>query len=87
MADWLKKLHGLHPAGSPIRHSGILGNYEGHVAKPELPTNVYRVDQSTGRMAVVAGDINRPNGLCFSPDEERLYVIEAWTLAARDSRV
>ena len=23
---------------------GILGNYEGHVAKPELPTNVYRVD-------------------------------------------
>ena len=56
---------------------GILGNYEGHVAKPELPTNVYRVDPSTGRMAVVAGDINRPNGLCFSPDETRLYVIEA----------
>ncbi len=56
---------------------GILGNYEGHVAKPELPTNVYRVDPSTGRMAVVAGDINRPNGLCFSPDEKRLYVIEA----------
>ena len=23
---------------------GILGYYEGHVAKPELPTNVYRVD-------------------------------------------
>ena len=56
---------------------GILGNYEGHVARPELPTNVYRVDPSTGRMAVVAGDINRPNGLCFSPDEKRLYVIEA----------
>ena len=56
---------------------GILGNYEGHVAKPELPTNVYRVDPSTGRMAVVAADINRPNGLCYSPDEKRLYVIEA----------
>ena len=23
---------------------GILGNYEGHTAKPELPTNVYRLD-------------------------------------------
>jgi len=27
---------------------GILGNYEGHVAEPELPTNVYRVDGRTG---------------------------------------
>src|SRR5436305_3894332 len=25
---------------------GILGNYEGHVATPELPTNVYRLDKS-----------------------------------------
>jgi gluconolactonase len=56
---------------------GILGNYEGHVAKPELPTNVYRVDGRTGQATVVAGDINRPNGLCFSPDESKLYVIEA----------
>jgi gluconolactonase len=56
---------------------GILGNYEGHTAKPELPTNVYRLDGSTGRLTVVAGDINRPNGLCFSPDERRLYIVEA----------
>ena len=56
---------------------GILGYYEGHVAKPELPTNVYRVDPANGRITVAAGDINRPNGLCFSPDETRLYVIEA----------
>lgn len=56
---------------------GILGNYEGHAAKPELPTNVYRIDPASGRLSVVAGDINRPNGLCFSPDERHLYVIEA----------
>jgi gluconolactonase len=56
---------------------GILGNYEGHAAKPELPTNVYRLDPGTGRLSIVAGDINRPNGLCFSPDERHLYVIEA----------
>jgi gluconolactonase len=56
---------------------GILGHYEGYPAKPELPTNVYRIDGRTGKLAVVAGDINRPNGLCFSPDESKLYLVEA----------
>jgi gluconolactonase len=56
---------------------GILGYYEGRVATPELPTNVYRVDPQGGRLTVVDGAVNRPNGLCFSPDETRLYVVEA----------
>ena len=56
---------------------GILGNYEGHVAKPELPTNVYRVDGQTGRIAVASGEVGRPNGLCFSPDESKLYIVVA----------
>src|SRR5579864_2618944 len=56
---------------------GILGNYEGHKAAPELPTNVYRVDARTSRTTVVAGDINFPNGLCFSPDETRMYIVES----------
>jgi gluconolactonase len=56
---------------------GILGYYEGHAATPELPTNVYRWDPATKQLAVVAGDINRPNGLAFSPDESKLYIIEA----------
>jgi gluconolactonase len=56
---------------------GILGNYEGHKSTPELPTNVYRVDPRTGRATVVAGDINFPNGLCFSPDETRMYIVES----------
>ena len=56
---------------------GILGYYEGHVAKPELPTNVYRWDPKSGKLAVVAGDVNRPNGLAFSPDESKLYIVEA----------
>jgi len=56
---------------------GILGNYEGHVARPELPTNVYRLDPKTGQAtAGTAGDY-RPNGLAFSPDESKLYVINA----------
>jgi gluconolactonase len=58
---------------------GILGFYEGYVARPELPTNVYRVDGRTGQMTVAAGDVDRPNGLAFSPDESKLYVVEAGT--------
>jgi gluconolactonase len=53
---------------------GILSNYEGHVAPVELPTNVYRVDRD-GTATVVVGDIPRPNGLAFSPDESKLYVV------------
>jgi gluconolactonase len=30
----------------------------------------------TGRLAVVADDINRPDGLAFSPDEKTLYIVE-----------
>ena len=55
---------------------GILGHYEGHVAAPELPTNVYRFDPKSGRATVVAGDINCPNGLAFSPDEQTMYIVE-----------
>src|SRR6516225_4457828 len=44
---------------------GILGNYEGHVATPELPTNVYRFDPKSGRATVAAGDDNLANGRAF----------------------
>ncbi|HLN08785.1 MAG TPA: SMP-30/gluconolactonase/LRE family protein [Xanthobacteraceae bacterium] len=56
---------------------GILGNYEGAVATPELPTNVYRLDPGSGRATVATGDVNRPNGLAFSPDEAKIYVVES----------
>jgi gluconolactonase len=56
---------------------GILGYYEGQAATPQLPTNVYRWEPTTKQLSVVAGDISRPNGLAFSPDETTLYVVEA----------
>jgi gluconolactonase len=56
---------------------GILGYYEGYAATPELPTNVYRVDGKTGRLSVATGEVNRPNGLAFSPDESKLYIVES----------
>lgn len=54
---------------------GIVSDYEGDRAEPELPTNVYRVDGQTGQLTVVAEGILGPNGLCFSPDEGILYVV------------
>ncbi len=56
---------------------GIDGPYEGHKAQAELPTNVYRLDPVTGAATVVAGDFVRPNGLCFSPDESLLYIVDS----------
>jgi gluconolactonase len=56
---------------------GLISFYEGQVTKPQLPTNVYRWDGTTKKLAVVAEGIERPNGLAFSSDESKLYVIEA----------
>jgi gluconolactonase len=56
---------------------GILGYYEGHFDTSELPMNVYRVDGGSGAVTVVADGINAPNGLCFSPDESKLYIVES----------
>jgi gluconolactonase len=55
---------------------GIMSNYEGHKAAFELPTNVYRLDPNTRQATVVAGDLDKPNGICFSPDEEKLYIVD-----------
>jgi gluconolactonase len=56
---------------------GILGHYEGQLAESELPMNVYRVDGRTGAASIVADGINAPNGLAFSPDETKLYIVES----------
>ncbi len=56
---------------------GILGNYEGYRAEPELGQNVYRLDPATGDATIVADDILGPNGLAFSPDERTLYIVES----------
>lgn len=54
---------------------GITSNYSGIIDKQELTTNVYRLDK-TGRITLVVGDINMPDGLAFSPDETKMYIIE-----------
>ena len=55
---------------------GILMDYEGHRSDFELDTHVYRLSPETGLATVVAADFKRPNGLCFSPDESLLYIVD-----------
>jgi len=62
---------------------GIAANYEGRKADPELPHNVYRLDPVTGRAQVVIGDLAGPNGLAFSPDESKLYVVDSRATPSR----
>ncbi len=57
---------------------GILSDYEGHRAEPELDgCHVFRLDPATGELRIVADDFVKPNGLAFSPDERTLYVADS----------
>jgi gluconolactonase len=49
--------------------------------KPELKEQsgnyVYRYDPKARKLTVAVKDCDMPNGLCFSPDEKRLYVADS----------
>lgn len=62
---------------------GIMSDYEGESAEPELPCQVYRIDPD-GSMSVVATDFVKPNGLAFSPDESILYIADTGASHAPD---
>ena len=54
---------------------GIAGEWEGSRATPEqATTNVYRLTPD-GKLTAVITDLVLPNGLAFSPDEKKLYVV------------
>ncbi len=44
----------------------------------EQPGNyVYRFDPASRKITAVVKDFDKPNGLCFSPDESKLYVADS----------
>lgn len=56
---------------------GIDTDYEGHKAPAEQDgSHVYRVNLD-GSVDRVLTDFIKPNGLAFSPDEKRLYVVDS----------
>jgi len=50
------------------------GFLQGFKPEPAHGDFVYRFDPSSGRLAVVASDFDKPNGLAFSSDERMLYI-------------
>jgi gluconolactonase len=57
---------------------GVRGWYESLKGEIEQERhNVYRVDPQTGEVKVVVDDFVQPNGILFSPDEKKLYIIDS----------
>ena len=52
------------------------GWLQGFRPPPGLRDAVHRFDPTTGVVATVAESFDKPNGLCFSPDELTLYVTD-----------
>src|SRR5260370_9725820 len=56
-----------------------MSNYEGQKGGFRRPAVVYRLDPKTREATVVATDMDKPNGICFSPDEKKLYIVDTGT--------
>jgi len=55
---------------------GSMMNYEGHKGALEIKESVYRIDPQSGKLDIVTDELDKPNGLCFSPDYKKLYVAD-----------
>jgi len=55
---------------------GSMGNYEGNKGELLIKEAVYRIDTKTGNLDLVISELKKPNGLCFSPDYKKLYVVD-----------
>jgi gluconolactonase len=77
--------------GGPSNKAGHLKSHLGQPTevgnlKRELPTNVYRADPS-GRIDIVVSEdqLPGPNGIVFSPDYKRVYVVSQGDLYVFDT--
>jgi gluconolactonase len=61
------------------------GHLQGFRPEPQVGDYVYRHDPATGETAVVADDLDKPNGLAFAPDQSVLYVTDSGANQERGS--
>jgi gluconolactonase len=66
----------LHTDGSVWFTDPVYGFEQGFRPRPQLRSQVYRFDPASGDVRAVADGFGRPNGICFSPDEQTLYVTD-----------
>jgi gluconolactonase len=70
----------VHPNGTifftdPPYGTAPVGGYEGNPGELYHPNSVYRID-TNGTLTRVSTDLEAPNGLCFSHDYKKLYVVD-----------
>ncbi|KAJ6561497.1 calcium-dependent phosphotriesterase [Mycena vulgaris] len=66
----------VHPSGEIFFTDVPYGYYQNFKPAPELPAQIYRFSPKTGAVRVVADEINKPNGLTFSPDYKHAYIAD-----------
>jgi gluconolactonase len=70
----------VHPADGGVWFTdpgyGSMMNYEGHKAALQIKEATYRIDAKTGKMEMVDDSLQKPNGICFSPDYKKLYIVD-----------
>ena len=56
---------------------GIISDYEGYPGEQEYGgCYVFRLNPKTNRLDIITKNLNRPNGICFSQDEKKLYIAD-----------
>ena len=60
---------------------GTMKSYEGNKGELYIKEAVYRLDAKTGTLDMVTDELFKPNGLCFSPDYKKLYVVDTGSAA------
>jgi gluconolactonase len=55
---------------------GSMMNYEGNKGELQIKEAVYRIDAKTAKLDMVTDELSKPNGLCFSADYKKLYVVD-----------
>lgn len=66
----------VHSDGSVWFTDPCYGFEQGYRPRPRLPNQIYRYEPSTGDIRVVADGFGRPNGVCFSPREEIVFITD-----------
>ena len=55
---------------------GSMKAYEGNKGDLLIKEAVYRIDAKTAKIDLITDELYKPNGLCFSPDYKKLYIVD-----------